>query len=71
VQIDKAIRLPVEIRIPNSYLECIRAVNAGEPVSSDRKSDFSSQFTMWAKTLVDPAGSLQSEPAKKRFALWR
>jgi pilus assembly protein CpaE len=70
VEIDKAIRLPVEIRIPNSYFECVRAVNAGEPVSSDRKSDFTLQFTMWAKTLVDPAGTRQADPPKKRFALW-
>ena len=51
-QIEKAIRLPVAIKLPNSYTELVRSVNLGEPISPNRKTDFTLQFTKWANTLV-------------------
>ncbi len=36
-QIEKAIRLPVAIRLPNSYAELVRSVNLGEPISPQDK----------------------------------
>lgn len=70
-QIEKAIRLPVEIRICNSYAECVRAINIGEPISAERKSEYSMQFSKWTQALTGVTGAEQGEPAKKRFALWR
>ncbi len=70
-QIEKAIRLPVEIRICNSYAECVRAINIGEPIGPERKSEYSLQFTKWSNTLAGASGTGQAPPAKKRFSLWR
>jgi pilus assembly protein CpaE len=68
-QIEKAIRLPVEIRICNNYFECVRAVNTGEPIPPDDKSEFSMQFAQWAGSLVGV--NPLPPPAKKRFAWLR
>jgi pilus assembly protein CpaE len=71
-QIEKAIRLPVAIKLPNNYTELVRSVNLGEPVSPNRKNDFTLQFTKWANTLV---GSTAAAPVAKkessRFAMWK
>ncbi len=39
-QIEKAIRQPIAITIPNSSTDLIRAMNTGNPVLPDRKSEF-------------------------------
>ncbi|MES2391022.1 MAG: AAA family ATPase [Acidobacteriota bacterium] len=71
-QIEKAIRLPVAIKLPNNYTELVRSVNLGEPVPPNRKNDFTLQFTKWANTLV---GSTAPAPVAKkessRFAMWK
>jgi len=69
--IEKAIRLPVEIRICNNYFECVRAVNVGEPIPPGEKSEFSMQFAQWARSLVGVSEAEQPAPPKKRFAWLR
>lgn len=69
-QIEKAIRLPVEVKICNSYAECVRAINVGEPIGPERKSEYSLQFTKWSNTLAGVNGTGHAPPTKKRFALW-
>jgi pilus assembly protein CpaE len=65
-QIEKAIRLPVAIRLPNSYIELVRSVNLGEPIAPNRKSEFSMQFIKWAANLAGPAvASSVAEPKSK------
>ncbi len=59
-QIEKAIRLPIAIRLPNSYTELVRSVNLGEPIAPNRKSEFSMQFIKWAASL---AGASTPRPA--------
>jgi pilus assembly protein CpaE len=70
-QIEKAIRLPIAFKIPNSYSELVRSINTGEPVPSDRKSDFSKQLMKWAAVVAGVDQKTVAEPAKKRFALWK
>jgi pilus assembly protein CpaE len=72
-QIEKAIHLPVAIKLPNSYTELVRSVNLGEPISPDRKTEFSIQFTKWANTLVGSTSiSFDLEKNKKSlFAMWK
>lgn len=71
--IEKAIRLPVAMRLPNSYADLVRSANLGEPISLKNKSEFTSQFMKWANTLV---GSRATEPevkvkkASSIFAMW-
>jgi len=69
-QIEKAIRLPVAIRLPNSYIELVRSVNLGEPIAPSRKSEFSMQFIKWAAGLAGQAAetSLPEPKNKSVFA---
>ena len=68
-QIEKAIRLPIAIRLPNSYTELVRSVNLGEPIAPSRKSEFSLQFIKWAASLAGtaPTPVLPAEVKAKSF----
>jgi pilus assembly protein CpaE len=68
-QIEKAIRLPIAIRLPNSYTELVRSVNLGEPIAPNRKSEFSMQFIKWAASLAGAAAprTLAAEKKNKSF----
>ena len=71
--IEKAIRLPVAIRLPNSYADLVRSANLGEPISLKNKSEFTSQFMKWANTLVGstaPAAVPEPKKASGIFAMW-
>jgi pilus assembly protein CpaE len=73
-QIEKAIRLPIAIRLPNSYTELVRSVNLGEPVSAKTKSDFAAQVVKWSSTLVGSRTAVaQAPPQQKKssfVAMW-
>ena len=70
-QIEKAIRLPVAIRLPNSYADLVRSVNLGEPITLSSKSEFTSQFMKWANTLVGSTARRRSLKRRHRiFAMW-
>lgn len=68
-QIEKAIRLPIAIRLPNSYTELVSSVNLGEPIAPNRKSEFSLQIIKWAETLVGATvpRALPAEAKSKSF----
>jgi len=69
--IEKAIRVPVAIQLPNSYAELVRSANLGEPISLKLKSEFTTTFMKWANTVV---GSTEKVPEHKTkssiFAMW-
>ena len=51
-EIERAVRLPVAFSIPNSFVELVRSVNLGIPVSLEAKSPFTEVLVRWANTLV-------------------
>jgi pilus assembly protein CpaE len=56
-RIEKALGRQISIRVPNSYHEVIRAINAGAPIESN-KSDFCAAIQGWAQALANkPAGA--------------
>lgn len=71
-QVEKAVRLPVSIAVPNHHAELQRAINEGQPLSSQRRSEFAAQIGNWANRLAhigeDPAAA--SAP-KKKFSFWK
>jgi pilus assembly protein CpaE len=69
-QIEKAVHLPIAIKISNNYSQLVQAVNIGEPVAADSKSEFSQQMTKWAAAVVGAGAPALQEPARKRFGLW-
>ena len=71
-QIEKAIRLPVAFKLPNSYAEVTRAGILGEPVSHKHKSEFSMQLLKWVGSLVGQSPIVEESATKKsKFALWK
>jgi pilus assembly protein CpaE len=55
-RVEKALNRKISLRIPNSYNEVIRAINAGQPISS-AKSDFGAAIQKWAKDTLASAPS--------------
>ena len=68
-QIEKAVRQPIAITIPNASAELTRAMNTGTPVLPERKSEFAIQMKKWAASLVAGGEAELVEP-KRRFAFW-
>jgi pilus assembly protein CpaE len=68
-QIEKAIRQPISITIPNASSDLIRAMNTGNPIMPDRKSEFAIQMRKWASSLV-PEKAMDAAEPKRRFAFW-
>lgn len=71
-QIEKAIRLPIAHKLPNSYAEVTRAGILGEPISFKHKSEFTSQILKWVTNLAGPVAHVEDTSAKKaKFSLWK
>jgi pilus assembly protein CpaE len=70
-QIEKAVRFPISSTIPNSYAELLHAINEGEPVSSQRRSEFVAQIGKWANRLALAGEPASETRAKKKFAFWK
>jgi pilus assembly protein CpaE len=63
-QIEKAVRFPISVSIPNNYFELLRAINDGEPISPDRRSEFNQRMGRWANQIVSGMSG-QSHPKAK------
>ena len=73
-QIEKAIRMEVFSKLPNSYAEVVRSGILGEPIGPKQKSEFGAQISKWVSTIAGPAtfGDASAAPAKKSgFSLWK
>ena len=71
-QIEKAIRLPVAIKLPNNFSEVVRAGVLGEPIGPKQKSEFSAQLVKWVNGLAGPGESFEEiAPKKSGFSLWK
>jgi pilus assembly protein CpaE len=64
-RIEKALGREISLRVPNSYNEVIRAINAGAPISSGSKSDFYAAIQEWAQELISSnrSGKVKDKPA--------
>lgn len=71
-QVENAVRFPVSFSVANNYAELMRAINAGEPISPQRRSEFTTQIGKWANKLVHaPSGMGTPAPKRKSFSLWK
>jgi pilus assembly protein CpaE len=68
-QVEKAIKRPVNIAIPNDYNELIEAINTGRPLLPDRSSDLVASIRGWAQSLVSSGGAMAKAPVKRRFGI--
>ena len=76
-QIRDAVRTAVHYSVPNNFIELLKAVNNGEPVSPTLSSPFNSVIAAWAKKIC---GDTQGVPTqaknarrtrKRSLAFWR
>jgi pilus assembly protein CpaE len=71
-QIEKAVRFPISISIPNNYFELLRAINDGEPIPPQRRSEFNQRMGRWANQIVNGMSSAEAPaPKKKLFSFLR
>jgi pilus assembly protein CpaE len=72
-QIEKAIRLPIAFKLPNSYAEVVRSGILGEPISPKSKSEFTTQLVKWVSTLGGPVVIEEdaAAPKKSKFTFWK
>ena len=67
-QIKKAIDHPVALTLASDIAGLTRALDSGQPISPDQKSEFGSQIKKWAAELA-PARTAPPD-TKHRFAFW-
>jgi pilus assembly protein CpaE len=63
-QLQKTLQHPIGIRVPNSYAEVIRSINAGTPVETARKSEFGAAISSWCQNLIAQSPA-EDEKVKK------
>ena len=51
-QIEKVVRFPISVAVPNNYFELVRAINDGEPIAPQRRSEFNQALAKWANHLA-------------------
>lgn len=64
-QIEKVVRFPISVAIPNNYFELLRAINDGEPIPPQHRSEFNQALARWANRLVGGLSAPDHAPAKK------
>ena len=67
-RVEKALGRGILFRIPNSYNEVIRAINAGAPISSATKSDFAAAIHNWAHDVATSKESAKKPDKMKALA---
>jgi pilus assembly protein CpaE len=72
-QVEKAMKLPIAIRIPNGGAEFMRAANLGEPLLYGSKSVLSDRILKWAETVAgEPAQNVTPEKKTRNLiSLWK
>jgi pilus assembly protein CpaE len=71
-QVESAVRFPVSVSVANNYAELVQAINSGQPISPQRRSEFTTQISKWANRLVQVHCGLEPEaPRRKGFSFWK
>ena len=70
-QIERAIKVPIAIKLPNKYAEMTKAQNLGEPVAPGGTNDISVQIRKWAAMILGvSAPAMQEQQKKKSLFSW-
>lgn len=59
--IERALGREISLRVPNSYNEVIRAINAGAPISSGNRSEFGAAIQKWAHEIASSNGNTKAK----------
>ena len=67
--IESSVRYPIAVAVPNNYADLTQAMNAGEPISPQKRGAFTHAISQWANRLLGqqvPSRTTAPE-VKKRF----
>jgi len=64
-QIEKVVRFPISVSVPNNYFELLQAINDGEPIAPQRRSEFNTSIAKWANRLIGGMSAPVGTSAKK------
>jgi pilus assembly protein CpaE len=71
-EIENALHRSISVKIPNDYSQVVNAINCGNPIRFDRKSDLPVAFHYWANRMAGEAtGEPMTVPSRKWFGLFR
>ena len=65
-RVEKTLQHPIGLRVPNSYQDVIRSINAGTPIEAAQKSDFGAAITSWCRELISEPTSQVDAAGKSR-----
>lgn len=51
-RVEKTLQHPIGLRVPNSYQDVIRSINAGTPIETSQKSDFGAAINSWCREII-------------------
>jgi pilus assembly protein CpaE len=68
-KIQKALNRSVSLLIPNCYQDVIAALNAGQPIPYQSRSELVIALRDWAQSLTGRSEAAKVEPAKRKFGI--
>lgn len=63
-KLQKTLPYPIGLRVPNSYQEIVRSINAGTPVEAGKKSEFGSSIASWCQDLISQSPTEETSAKK-------
>jgi pilus assembly protein CpaE len=66
-EVEKAVRFPVTISIPNNYFELQHAINEGEPIAPQKRSEFNQAMSRWSTRVVHGVSAAKVAPVKNKL----
>jgi pilus assembly protein CpaE len=70
-RIEKILKKPVHVAVPNSYAEVIEAVNSGTPIPADKSWEFVQVMRRWAEAVAPGIPVSEKQEPKKGFGILR
>jgi pilus assembly protein CpaE len=70
-RIEKILKKPVHVAVPNSYAEVIEAVNTGTPIPADKSWEFVQVMRRWAEAVAPGVPVSEKQEPKKGFGILR
>jgi len=65
-KLEKTLPHPIGLRVPNSYQDVIRSINAGTPMEADQKQGFGASISAWCHELISEPASDDGAARKSR-----
>src|SRR5579859_1924324 len=65
-KVEKTLQQSIGLRVPNSYQDVIRFINAGTPIEAGQKSDFWAAINGWCEELIGAPATRDAIPTNRK-----